>query len=52
MLETVDKYKYLGIIMHEKAGRALGSLINKIHNLKDFGFRAYEILSNSCVALY
>lgn len=62
VLETVDQYKYLGIIFHEKsdftsncealakgAGRALGSIISKIHKLKDFGFRSYEKLYNSCV---
>ena len=61
-LELVDHYKYLGVIFQERsdysincealskgAGRALGSLINKIHHLKDFGFRAFEKLFNSCV---
>jgi hypothetical protein len=62
LLETVDHYKYLGVIFQEKcdftlnceslskaAGRALGSVVNKIHQLKDFGFRAFEKLFNSCV---
>jgi hypothetical protein len=50
MLETVESYKYLCVIFHEKnnfslncdalakgGGRALGSIISKIHNLKDIG---------------
>ena len=62
ILETVEKYKYLGVIFQEKnnfslncealakgGGRALGSIISKIHNLKDFGFSSYEKLYNSCV---
>ncbi|KAH3813261.1 hypothetical protein DPMN_141714 [Dreissena polymorpha] len=62
VLEIVDKYKYLGVVMHEKrdysfhcemlaksAGRALGSIINKIHNMKQAGFKTYEKLYNSCV---
>ena len=61
-LETIDKYKYLGIIFHEKlnfsyncdalskaAGRALGGIISKVHGLKDFGFKSYEKLYNACV---
>jgi hypothetical protein len=61
-LETVEAYKYLGVIFHEKhdfsnncdalakgAGRALGSIINKIHNYKEFGFKSFEKLYNSCV---
>lgn len=31
------------------AGRALGGLINKIHNLKDLRFRTFEKLYTSCV---
>jgi hypothetical protein len=62
VLETVDRYKYLGVIFNDKsdftlnceslskgAGRALGSIINKIHNLKVFCFRSYEKLFNCCV---
>ena len=61
-LETVDRYKYLGVIFHEKmdfshhadalakgAGRALGGIISKIHNLKEFGFKTFDKLYNSCV---
>lgn len=61
-LETVDKYKYLGVVFHEKmdishncdvlskaGGRALGSIINRIHGLKEFGFKSYEKLYDSCV---
>jgi len=61
-LEIVDQYKYLGVIFQEKnnfrcnadtlakaAGRALGSVINKVHGLKACGFRTYEKLYNACV---
>ena len=61
-LELVEQYKYLGVILQEKsnfrynadtlakgASRALGSLISKIHHLKDCGFRTYEKLYYSCV---
>ena len=61
-LELVEQYKYLGVVLQEKgnfrcnaetlskgASRALGSLINKIHHLKDVGFRTYEKLYYSCV---
>ena len=60
--ETVDYYKYIGVTFHCKsdfstncealsraAGRALGSMINKIHPLKDTGFRCFEKLYTSCV---
>ena len=62
IIETVESYKYLGVIFHEKkdfkstanalasgAGRALGGIISKIHNLKEFGFSTYEKLYNTCV---
>lgn len=62
IIETVETYKYLGVIFHEKldysytakalasgAGRALGSIISKVHSLKDFGFKTYEKLYESCV---
>jgi len=62
MLETVDSYKYLGVIFHYKkdfnenaenlakgAGRALGKIISKIHMLKDLGMKSYEKLYESCV---
>ncbi|XP_053374736.1 uncharacterized protein LOC128547066 [Mercenaria mercenaria] len=61
-LETVDSYKYLGIILHDKhdfsynceslskgAGRALGSVISKIHCMKNCGFKTFQKLYNSCV---
>lgn len=51
LLETANRYKYLGVLFHEKldfshyagalakgAGRALGAIIAKIHGLKDFGY--------------
>ena len=51
ILETVDRYRYLGVIFQEKyddtfncealakgAGCALGGIISKIHNLRDVGF--------------
>ena len=54
-LETVSTYKYLGVIFNEKCtflnnaenlakagGRALGSIISKIHNLKEFGIKTFE----------
>lgn len=50
LLETVGQYKYLGVIFNEEnsfstncetlakgTGRALGSVISKVHNLKDIG---------------
>jgi len=61
-LELVECYKYLGVFMHDKrnfttnsealakgAGRALGSIISKVHHLKHFGFNSYTKLYNSCV---
>ena len=60
ILETVEKRKYLGVIVQEKnnfclncedlvkgGGRALGSIIIKMQNLKDFGFSSYERLFDS-----
>ena len=35
--------------MSKGGGRALGTIISKIHNNKDFGFNAYEKLYYSCV---
>ena len=35
--------------LSKAGGRALGSIINKVHGLKDFGFRSYEKLFDSCV---
>jgi hypothetical protein len=62
ILQTVETYKYLGVIFHEKgsfthnsdalskgAGRALGSLISKVYKLKNFGFKTYTKLYESCV---
>ena len=61
-LETTSTYKYLEVIFHEKdafsadaeklakAGRrALGSLISKIHNLKEFWIKTYGKQFNACV---
>ena len=31
------------------AGKALGGIISKIHNLKEFGFKTFDKLYNSCV---
>ena len=65
VLELTEKYKYLGVIFSEKGdfnlnatnlakggGRALGSIITKLRNLKEFGINTYEKLYNSCVCLY
>ena len=62
VLETVENYKYLGVTFNRNgnfnihtetlakgAGRALGKVISKIHNLKDFGLQSYEKLYYSCV---
>ena len=63
ILETVDRYRYLGVIFQEKcdytfncealakgAGRALGGIISKIHNLRDLGFKSFDKLFHSCVS--
>ncbi|XP_053394824.1 uncharacterized protein LOC123524463 [Mercenaria mercenaria] len=57
VLEMVETYKYLGVTFHYKgnfsinaeilakgAGRALGKIISKIHNLKDIGLKTFEKL--------
>ena len=62
VIETVDKYEYLGVIFHEKinfsftadalakgADRALGGIISKIHSLKEFGFKTFETPYYACV---
>ncbi len=62
ILETVDTYKYLGVTFQYKgnftdnaeklakgAGRALGKIISKIHNMKEFGLKSYGKLYESCV---
>ena len=61
-IESVDRYNYLGVTFYEKTvytfnsellekttGGALGSIINKIHGLKDCGFKTYDNLYNACV---
>ena len=64
LLENVISYKYLGVIFDEHlkysaqcdatsigAGRALGGIISKLYNMKEFGFKSYEKLYyNCCVA--
>ena len=62
IIETVESYKYLGVIFKEKqdfsstakalasgAGRTLGSIIAKMQSMKDFGFKTYEKLYESCI---
>ena len=62
VLETTDRYKYLGVIFTDKrnfndsadnlakaGGRALGAVISKLHNVKEYGIKTYEKLINSCV---
>ena len=62
IIDTVETYKYLGVMFHEKrdihhtakalaagAGRALGSIISKVHNMKDFGFKTFEKLYESYI---
>lgn len=64
ILETIDHYKYLGVIFNEKnifdlnceiqakgSSRALWSVISKFHYLKDIGFNSYEGLHNIYVIL-
>ncbi len=61
-LERVDDYKYLGIVFDQhmdfdktaellaaSAGRALGSVINKVKANKDLGFKSYTTLVDNCV---
>ena len=61
-LEMVNTYKYLGVIFDEHlkysahcdaiskgAGRALGGIISKFYNMKEFGFKSYEKLYYNCV---
>ena len=65
IIETVESYKYLGVIFHEQknfkitanalasgAGRALGGIISKIHNLKEFGFNTSEKLYTPVLFLF
>ncbi len=61
-LECVSEYKYFGVVMNEylnydktaevlasSAGRALGSVINKVRVNKDLGFNSYTTLVDNCV---
>ncbi len=61
-LECVEQYKYLGIVLDQyidfsktaellaaSAGRALGSVINKVRANKDLGFNSYTTLIDNCV---
>ena len=61
-LNIVSKYKYLGVVLDEfldfdvtaetlsnAAGRALGSVISKIHRFKDFRYNTFTTLFHSCV---
>ena len=58
-IEVVDKYKYLGLVLDEylnynvtsnvlseSAGRALGSIQNKVYHLKGLDFKSYCKLFN------
>ncbi len=62
-LECVKNYKYLGIIMDEhmnydktaemlssSAGRALGTIINRVRVNKDLGYKSYTTLIDNCVS--
>ena len=61
ILEVTWQYKYLGVCFSEKGdfnlnatnlakggGRALGSVITKLRNIKEFGIKTYEKLNSSC----
>ncbi len=61
-LEIVEQYKYLGILLQENldftktaemlsgaAGRALGSIINKVKANKDLGYNTFTTLIDRCV---
>ena len=61
-LDIVAKYKYLGLVLDQflnfdvtaetlsaAAGRALGSVISKIHRFKDFRYNTFTTLFHSCV---
>ena len=62
IIETVSSYKYLGLILDafllydlavetlcSSAGRALGAVISKSRSLRNFGYKTYTKLFNSCV---
>ncbi len=61
-IEIVDSYKYLGIVLEEHlyfsktaellacaAGRALGTIINKVKSIKDVGYNTFTTMVESCV---
>ncbi len=61
-VEKVSEYKYLGVLLNENfdylktaellasaAGRALGSVINKVKVNKDLGYNTFTTLIDSCV---
>ena len=62
ILECVEIYKYLGIIMDKQlsykqnlealsssAGRAVGALISKIKSIKDIGYKSLTTLYERCI---
>ena len=62
VLEIVEQYKYLGVILHEHldyavtsgtlagaAGRALGSIISKHKHIKGLAYSTYQTMYQSCV---
>ena len=55
MLEIVDQYKYLSIILDEfpksisAGGRALGAIITRCKSLKDVGYTTFKKLYESGV---
>ncbi len=61
-IECVSEYKYLGVLLNDhmdftktanllanSAGRALGSVINKVKMNKDLGFKSFTTLVDNCV---
>ncbi len=61
-IDIVDSYKYLGIVLEEHldfsktaellacaAGRALGTIINKVKSIKDVGYNTFSTMVESCV---
>ena len=61
-LEIVESYKYLGILLEEHldftrtaellacaAGRALGTIINKVKSIKDVGYNTFTTMVENCV---
>jgi hypothetical protein len=62
VLEFIDSYKYLGVtfrsnhdftmnaqLLAKSAGLALGKIIAKMREMKDFGCKTFEKLYKSCV---